>query len=84
MDHQVGRAFFNDPNRMHKDLLYESAEKFLNKMFGPTKHWQFKKMSEEEEVFEPNLRHLVEEDAIQWVFVGGVNSFVKLTIATEF
>ena len=41
-------------------------------------------MSEEEEVFEPNLRHLVEEDAIQWVFVGGVNSFVKLTIATEF
>ena len=31
LDTDIAKAFFNDPSRMHKDLLYEAAQKYLNK-----------------------------------------------------
>lgn len=31
LDRQIGKAFFNNPDRMHRDLLSDSAKKYLDK-----------------------------------------------------
>ncbi len=31
LDTDIANAFFNDPDRMHKDLLYQAAQKYLGK-----------------------------------------------------